>query len=672
MGLNYYGFQPSWFVQYFDNAITEGNGYCGPLNETLPRDSSYFAYGGAHPEVKGPLARAAIFRRNRADNNARFQVLGATQDVIIENNDIKNTDVGVEIQATAGGVLLRGNRLQNVKEPYTGEGMGKAYLHPAERLGASLEAAQGLLPPGSESLRAAWKPLLRQMDVLAQRPADDPTVTTGVQSALSAALKEAGATDRRYGAEFIRVLLGLELSVAARPGLQQTLASAKGGEVQASVRATLAGWSLPLRLGYRLAPMAMMTAPAPEPAEPLAPGESRETTVGLNLPAGAWGPQSLLLFATVAGPDWRLLTAPEVTLGSGALRDWLVVGPFPNPSGSALDASYYAPEMRLDVAATYDSPAGKLAWKPLVLPGDRLDFKQVLAPGPGVAYAVAGLRAAADTRARLGVSSVAGCRAYLNDNLVLTNSAAGRGQTMVPLQAGDNILLLAVTGAAAEWNCSVEVAPLTPVAPGSLLPIPAAELASLPSLRPPPLPVVAGGEELPLSGGIAWKLLYSDDFQRGVVGPSWRVLSGSWTIKDGRLISSGAGLIVYARPVKAPYRLEYDVASPGPTDMASAWMRDGEGWAGGYYFGFGADGGNVNKLMKNGEYVATSQAPVPVRNRPYHVITQVLSDRVQLIIDGQVSIDFRERRPLTDPDTLGLYPWGDAWYDNVKIYTAGP
>lgn len=670
MGLNYYGFQPSWFVQYFDNAITEGNGYCGPLNQELS-DSSYFAYGGNFPEVKGALTRAAIFRRNRADSHARFQVIGATQDVIIENNVLKNGDVGIELEPSPGGVLLRGNQMENIKEPYTGAGLGKAYLHPAERLAANLRAAEGLLPPGSEKLVAAWEPLLRQLQGLCSRPAEDPAVAPGVQAALTAALKEAGATDRRYSPEFLRLLLGFEAQVEGTPQLTDALATGHGGEVPVAVRLKLGPAAPNLKVGYRLLPAQVMTVKAPEPTTALAPGGTANVTAPLSLPPGAWGQQSLLLFLTLAGPDWQLTAAPAVSLGSGALRNWLVVGPFPNPDGATLDTSYYPPELRLDVAATYDTPGGKLAWKPIAT-GDRLDLKQALGnPGPGVAYAVAGLRSKQEGDAMLAVTSSNGCRVYLNDKLVITNAASGRGQAMVKLEPGENLVFACVTQASGDWTLSAEVSPTSPVAPGDLLPLSTAELAALPRLHPAPLPPAAEGG-LAFAGGIAWKLAFSDDFNRGAVGPAWKTEAGAWEIKSGALYTSGAALIYLNQRIKAPYRLEYDASSPDPADMASAWVRRGEGWAGGYYFGVIADGGDKNKLMKNGEYLTTADAPPRVPGKVYHVIAQVLPSRVQLIVDGRMSIDVTEPRPLTDPDTLALYPWCEARYDNVKVYTAGP
>jgi hypothetical protein len=678
MGLNYYGWQPSWFVQYFDNEITEGNGYISPLNDPLPHDSSFFVYGAAAPG-NVPTARAAIFRRNRVDSNGRFQVLNACQDVVIENNEIDKSDVGVEVQPTAGGVLVRANKMDGVKEPYTGEGMGKAYLHPAERLAANLRQAHDLLADldkrrsvGPEGPLSDWQPIFSRLAALALLPADDPVVLPGVEEQLLAALRDP-YFKHRGATGLLRPLLGLDLMVAPSPALQEILATGQGGTAPLNVRASLPSWAPPAATLGLAVWWEGLSYPVDLSPVKLAPGKTVDATHFLNIGKGIWGRVQIQLNETVSGDGWRISSIDFIHVGTGALRDWLVVGPFPNPSGGTLDASYYPPEMRLDVAATYDTPAGKITWKPVALAGDRLDFKQALgAPGPGVAYAVAGLRATQATPVTLTVTSDQGCRVYLNDTLIITNPAGGQGQASVQLQAGDNILLAQVTQASGDWNLSAEVAPDAPVAPGGLLPIPAAELQPLSRLRPPPPAPAAPSGAMLLPGGVAWRLLFSDDFNRGAIGPAWKVADGTWEIKNGALCASGNGLIVLNQRIKAPYRLEYDVSSPGPTDMASAWMHDSEGWASGYYFGVCADGGDVNKLMKNGDYVGTGDAPKPGAGKTHHVIAQVLPDRVQLIVDGKLSIDYHEPKPLTEPDTLGLYPWGEAQYRNVKVYVAGP
>jgi len=103
-----WGYQPSWYCQFFDNEILEGNGYghrSASLG-TLGRDETQ-AYHGA-------LVRGTIFRRNVLHNNARFVVSGMTEDTLIENNTVRKSDNGIIVKASARGTLLRENIFEEV------------------------------------------------------------------------------------------------------------------------------------------------------------------------------------------------------------------------------------------------------------------------------------------------------------------------------------------------------------------------------------------------------------------------------------------------------------------------------------------------------------------------------------------------------------------------------
>ena len=129
MGLNYHGYQPSWFNQWLDNEILEGNVYQGGHNQhrlsgeahlgvlAYPRDGSW-----THP-----LALCTVVRRNKLLNNAHIVIGGSdppvdsprafVRDVIVENNHIEQADRGVWIRGDAAGVLLRGNTTRDVRLP---------------------------------------------------------------------------------------------------------------------------------------------------------------------------------------------------------------------------------------------------------------------------------------------------------------------------------------------------------------------------------------------------------------------------------------------------------------------------------------------------------------------------------------------------------------------------
>ena len=110
-GLNPHGWgqQPSWFCQFLDNEIVEGNGYG-------KRSASFGTTGGDDPKVyDGPLVRGTIFRRNLCRNNASFSIAGATVDTLVEHCTVRDTDIGIKVGASAQGVLLRDNTFEKVE-----------------------------------------------------------------------------------------------------------------------------------------------------------------------------------------------------------------------------------------------------------------------------------------------------------------------------------------------------------------------------------------------------------------------------------------------------------------------------------------------------------------------------------------------------------------------------
>ncbi|MDD2600918.1 MAG: glycosyl hydrolase family 28-related protein [Kiritimatiellae bacterium] len=106
-------YHPSWFCQLFDNEILEGNGYGN-------RKSGFGTVSRAGTNY-GPMVRGTIFRRNVIHNNANFFVNQMTDDTLIENCVVRNSEIGISIRATARGTLLRGNIFEGVAQPVQNE-----------------------------------------------------------------------------------------------------------------------------------------------------------------------------------------------------------------------------------------------------------------------------------------------------------------------------------------------------------------------------------------------------------------------------------------------------------------------------------------------------------------------------------------------------------------------
>ena len=121
-GMNYYGIQPSWYVQWLDNVIEEGNGY-DSAHHRLPRDAALGLHGlPPTPDFPYVLNLASIARRNRLLNNASIQVgqaetVPTVQDAIVEHNLVQDNDRGIELAAGAAGVLIRENTFERVAQP---------------------------------------------------------------------------------------------------------------------------------------------------------------------------------------------------------------------------------------------------------------------------------------------------------------------------------------------------------------------------------------------------------------------------------------------------------------------------------------------------------------------------------------------------------------------------
>jgi len=265
----------------------------------------------------------------------------------------------------------------------------------------------------------------------------------------------------------------------------------------------------------------------------------------------------------------------------------------------------------------------------------------------------------------------------LNGEVVWTwekSQGAGPGQFQFPvnLRAGDNALVLKLSSVTEQWTEVCEIGP----APGGepldgVTIVPAAELSKRPCFAPPARPGgLAVAPETPQhTGGVNWKLVYADNFDRPTLGPRWVVGSGDWKIAEGVLYSSGIAFLCYGEKVAAPVRIEYDArAAKDPGDLSACWLKDPKENQGGLLFGFGSNGNTLVKFVWNGEQVAQSGGPLVKPNTWHHVIAQVLpSGKVQLIVDDQMALEHQ----LTPGEAKfpGIWSWGaEGLFRRVRVY----
>jgi len=115
-----WGQQPSWYCQFLDNTVVEGNGYGH-------RTGGFGTAAAGQPgDGKGRSVRDVVFRRNACLNNAGFSITGNLHGALVEHNTITHADIGIAVGAPASGVILRANALADVAMPLWGDGISSA------------------------------------------------------------------------------------------------------------------------------------------------------------------------------------------------------------------------------------------------------------------------------------------------------------------------------------------------------------------------------------------------------------------------------------------------------------------------------------------------------------------------------------------------------------------
>ncbi|MGA2617227.1 MAG: DUF4091 domain-containing protein [Thermoguttaceae bacterium] len=174
-----------------------------------------------------------------------------------------------------------------------------------------------------------------------------------------------------------------------------------------------------------------------------------------------------------------------------------------------------------------------------------------------------------------------------------------------------------------------------------------------------------------------WRLVFSDDFERGELGPDWVVEKHTqWAIRKGRLtLVKGDGAVLFARPLRHAQRIEFDgwAETDHPCDLSGILCADPAkraAYESGYSFNFGTEMNAFSKLLINFvEYLVLPNKITP--GKRHHVICQRDGDRLGLWVDGQCVFHCLHRDRLDGPQETraGLYTYGgNQLFDNVRIY----
>ena len=687
------GIQPNWYLQWLDNRILEGNVYRGDHDNSRESGEAHIGVYAFPPRADWdcPLTLGTIIRRSRLDNNAHI-MLGCeynggferkgryVRDVLVENNHIANSDLGVFAYATADGVVLRGNGFSNVRSPLGGPGMSKAFVTSAERAEALRVGLQSLVDDlGVKDDVGKWPEVMAAVEALRKLPDGSPDVPKLQAQGLRSILVRV-AKARPEGLAFTAVAPALGLSMrmpwecTAHTRLQD---HPEGGPASLDLiisATTPLGEPVSLT-GEVQAPEGWQT----KPSQPVDLDDKSPVTVSIpiSIPPGEWASHDFPVTLDLDLGTQTLRLHATQSAGSGYIRKWMVLGPFPNRTGAALDMTLLPPDDGIDLGGEYDGVNGKIKWQPRE-GGDWIDFKDLYKlPKAGVAYIAACINSPRDMPAELRLGCSGGASLTVNGEPVWFSDRshpAGPAQERAPirLKAGDNVILLKLCSIIDQWTVVCELAP----APGGQ-PLTGVTVVSPTQFRDracfaPPKRTVPEVGEIRYPAGVDWKLVYADDFGNDALGGRWRVGSGKWKVNGSLLQASDVAFLCYAEKLPAPVRIEYDTRVPGQVggDLSACWLADPGNFNLGYLIGFGSNGNTLNKIVLDGEQVAQAISPVVTPGRWHHVIAQILaSGRVQLIVDGVLSLDYPGKAP-GEPKYPGIWSWqSNGVFAKVRIFS---
>lgn len=111
--------ETSWFIQLLNNTIASGTFYRGPFNEIPPTDAhiGLIANGFGYDDYDYPITRSSLIRNCKLLGNAFLEVRGFAADILVENNLVRDADVGLRVTNRPVNVYRSGNKFENVDVP---------------------------------------------------------------------------------------------------------------------------------------------------------------------------------------------------------------------------------------------------------------------------------------------------------------------------------------------------------------------------------------------------------------------------------------------------------------------------------------------------------------------------------------------------------------------------
>jgi hypothetical protein len=119
------GVQPSWFCQWLENKVQDGAPYLGSKAQSAHMSPGGLIIGslGPWPSPSACLNLCTVARRNDLEDDASFDVgtdtaFPYTQDLLLEGNTVRDSDVGFVVRQGVFGALLLGNMTTRCERDY--------------------------------------------------------------------------------------------------------------------------------------------------------------------------------------------------------------------------------------------------------------------------------------------------------------------------------------------------------------------------------------------------------------------------------------------------------------------------------------------------------------------------------------------------------------------------
>jgi len=144
----------------------------------------------------------------------------------------------------------------------------------------------------------------------------------------------------------------------------------------------------------------------------------------------------------------------------GTLKNWLVIGPFPNLDKFEGHHTVFPPEKTIDLNAEYPGETGAIKWKTLNQPGPlaSVDFKTVFSPSEHVcAYALCYVTSPEKRKVQIRLGTNDSGKLWIGGKLVYDYPAEGsaildRDLVQTTLPAGTTPILLKICNGEANWG----------------------------------------------------------------------------------------------------------------------------------------------------------------------------------------------------------------------------